>query len=274
MHTIGKTHGPDAEREFSGLYACDVQRAFDQRQQMLTAALDDTHRLLAVRRYGPVLAHQLRITQDAVERRAQLMADGTDVAAFGLVRMVGNTFGFLQRFIGLPVRLYLAHQQVGLPVRLFLRHLPALVRQHQPPGHQPRSDQQSHVGLQEAGAQGRPGRFQHGRVSDALRQRTELLVVEQAKHAGQQGHDHQHQQQEMPQPGIEVRPGTLWQQPAQCARPLHRQAGVRFAHVAAARIQRAAQRADRPLVGRAMGHVRAFIRALTDHALLGGVTFV
>jgi hypothetical protein len=43
-------------------------------------------------------------------------------------------------------------------------------------------------------------------------------------------------------------------------------ARVRLAQVAAARVQRAAQRADRALVGGAMGHVGAFVVALADHA--------
>ena len=67
---------------------------------------------MAVWRYGGVFAHELRIAQDAVERRSQFMADGADVAAFCLIGLIGQAArllrsqpGLLQRFIGLPVRL-------------------------------------------------------------------------------------------------------------------------------------------------------------------------
>jgi hypothetical protein len=46
-----KRIGFDVQRELAGLDAGDVQRAFDQRQQVLAAALDDGHRVLAVRRH-------------------------------------------------------------------------------------------------------------------------------------------------------------------------------------------------------------------------------
>ncbi len=116
------------------------------------------HGLLAVRRHAASSLHQLRIAEDAVERRAQLVADGADVAALGLVGLLGARWPSaaawpLQRFVGLPVRVDLAHQQVRLPVRFLLRHLPALVRQHQPPGDDAGDQQQRHVGLEEARAQ-------------------------------------------------------------------------------------------------------------------------
>ena len=59
----------------------------------------------------------------------------------------------LQRFVGLPVRFNLDHQQIGLSVGLLLRDLPALVRQHQPPSHNACGNQQRHVSLQKARAQ-------------------------------------------------------------------------------------------------------------------------
>jgi hypothetical protein len=90
-----------------------------------------------------VFLQQLRVAQDAVERRAQLVADGADVAALGLVGLVGDFACLLQLLVGAAVRLDLLHQQPGLAVRLFLRHLAALVRQHQPPGHRA-GDQQQH----------------------------------------------------------------------------------------------------------------------------------
>ena len=116
---------------------------------MLAPAPDHVHRLLAVWRHTRVLTHELRVAQDGVERRADLVADGADVAALGLVGLVGAQAGFLglllrglghaarglQGFVGLAVQLDLAHQQARLAVGFLLRHLAALVRQHQPPSH-------------------------------------------------------------------------------------------------------------------------------------------
>ena len=187
-HAVGKVHGLDVERELAAFDARDVQRAFDQREQMLAAALDDADGLPAVRRDGRVFAHELRVAQDAVERRAQLVADGADVAALGLVGVFGQALGLLQRFVGLAVRVDLLHEQMGLPVGLFLGHLPAFVRQHHPPGHQTGNDQQRQIGFDKARAQ---RRTRHAR---GLGQRLELVLVEQTKHAGQQRHDHQHHQ--------------------------------------------------------------------------------
>ena len=256
----------------------DVERAFDQREQVLAAALDDADRLLAVRGNRGVFAHQLRVTEDAVERRAQLVADGADVAALGLVRLIGGTARLLshpacalQCLVGLAVRIDLLHQQMRLPVRFFLRHLAALVRQHHPPCHQTGNHGQRQIGFEKARAQRQTRRIEHLRrqqihVANRLRQRAQFLVIEQAKNAGQQRRDHQHQQQEVTQAVIQIRPKPARQQPVQRGRPLRRQTGLGLAHVATARIERAAQRTDGALVGRAMRHVRCLVFALTDHA--------
>ena len=121
---------------------------------MLVAVLDDVDHLLAVRRNARVFTHQLRITQNAVERRAQLVADGADVPALGLVGLVssltsplGHLPCVLQGLIGQAVGLNLALQQMCLAVGFFLRKLAAFVRQHQPPGHNAASDQQRRVSL-------------------------------------------------------------------------------------------------------------------------------
>ena len=149
VQTVGKAHGRYIQRELARLDARDVQRALDERQQMLAPAPDHVHRLLAVWRHTRVLTHELRVAQDGVEWCADLVADGADVAALGLVGLVGPQAGFLglllrglghaarrlQGFVGLAVQLDLAHQQARLAVGFFLRHLAALVRQHQPPRH-------------------------------------------------------------------------------------------------------------------------------------------
>ena len=284
MQAVGKTHGRDIERELARLDARDVQRAFDERQQVLAAAADDVHRLLAVRRHARILAHQLRIAQDGVERRADLVADGADVAALGLVGLVGRALGRfghlarllghaargLQGLVGLAVQLDLAHQEAGLAVGFLLRHLAALVRQNQPPGHDARDHQQREIRLEQARAQRHFGCRHHlgvrGRLSDGV----ELLVVQQAHHRGQQRRNHQHQQQKVPQARVQVAPHRARQHPAQRGRPLHCHAGVGLAQVATPRIQRAAQRADGAPVGGALGHVGGFVFALAHHAALHG----
>ena len=70
---------------------------------MFAAAFDDAHRLAAVRRNRGVFTHELRVTQYAVERCAQLMADGADVAALGLVGLVCQLLGFLEVLLALQI---------------------------------------------------------------------------------------------------------------------------------------------------------------------------
>ena len=150
---------------------------------------------------------------------------------------------------------------MGLAVRFLLRHLSALVRQHQPPGHDAGQQQQRQVGLDEAVTQ-----RQQWQRQAVVGQVAQLLVVQQAENRAQQRHHHQHQQQVMAQAGVQVGPDTARQQPAQRRRPLRRQVRARLAQVAAARVQRAAQRTDGALVGRAEGHVRLLVVAVADHA--------
>ena len=259
-HAIRKVHGLDVERELAAFDARDVERAFDQREQVLAAALDDTDSLPAVRRDGRVFAHELGVAQYAVERRAQFVADGADVAALGLVGVLGQQFGLLQRFVGLPVRVDFLHQQMGLAVGLFLRHLPAFVGQHHPPGHHAGYHQQRKVGFDKTRAQcGRRHAHRFG-------QGPQFLHIQKPENACEHRHDDQHHQQKMSKAGVQVLPDAARQNPAQSARPLGGQARLRFAHVAAARVQGAAQGADRTLVSGAMRHVGFFVAALTDHA--------
>ncbi|OIQ71922.1 hypothetical protein GALL_464580 [mine drainage metagenome] len=167
---------------------------------MLAATLDDVDGLLAVLRNRRVFTHQLGIAQNAVERRAQLVADGADIAAFGLIRQVGrlpgalgHPFCGLQGLVGLPVRFDLDHQQMGLAIGLFLRHLAAFVRQHHPPGHQTGNHHQCHVGLEKARAQSVVRCLAQHVVGHGQRQCPQLLVIKQAKDAGKQCSDHPHQ---------------------------------------------------------------------------------
>ena len=67
---VGKAHRPHFERELAGLDAGDVQRAFDQPEQVVAAAADHAHRLTPMGGHRIVLLQQLGIPEDAVERRA------------------------------------------------------------------------------------------------------------------------------------------------------------------------------------------------------------
>ena len=78
------------------------------------------------------------------------MADGGDVAALGLVGLLGDLAGFLQGLVGALVRFDFLHQQLGLAVRFLLRHLPALLGQHHPPGAYAGEQQQGSKSLDEA----------------------------------------------------------------------------------------------------------------------------
>ena len=188
------------------------------------------------------------------------MADGADVATLGLIGLVGQLLGLLQGLVGLPVRFNFLHEQMGLAVGLFLRHLAAFVGQHHPPGHHAGYHQQRKVGFDKARAQ--CGR----RHAHRLGQGPQFLHIQKPENACEHRHDDQHHQQKMSQAGVQVLPDAARQNPAQRARPLGGQARLRFAHVAAARVQGAAQRADRALVSGAMRHVGFFVAALTNHA--------
>ena len=126
---------PPSMRAMSSVPSISDSRCSPPRWITLTACL----RCGGTRR---VLAEQLRVAEDAVERRAQLVADGADVAALGLVGVVrALRLACCSCFVGARCdsisRCNAAISlisSVGLAVALLLRHLAALVRQHQPPG--------------------------------------------------------------------------------------------------------------------------------------------
>ena len=260
LDAVAKAHRLGLDAELAGLDPSDVERALDEREQVLATAPDDADGLVAVRRHRGVVLEQLRIAEDAVERRAQLVAHGRDVAALGLVGELGAALGALQLLVGAAVRFDLALQdlrllveRLGLPVRLFLGHLPALVRQHQPPGDDAAHQEQRGEGLDEAEAQG-----DRRRVA-GFEQQGQLLRVEHREQATEQGHDHRHQQQVVAEAGLDVGPGAPRQERSQQAVPLHRETCMRLAEIVAARIERAAERADGAAVGGTMGEVVALV---------------
>ena len=226
--------------------------------------MDHPNGLRAVRRHAGVFLQQLRVAQDAVEWRAQLVADGGDVACLGLVGLLGRVPRLLQRFVGALVRFDFLHQQPRLPVRLFLRHFTALVRQHQPPGHGGGDQQQHRVNAHEARAQSSVQQRHVGRHTQPLAQTFHLLPIEQAQHRCEHRRDHHHEQQVVREACLQVRPHAARHHVAQRADPLLGQARVRLAKVATAGVQRAAERADVALISRAMRHIGCFVLALAD----------
>jgi hypothetical protein len=208
-----------------------VQRAFNQRQQMLAAALDHVDGLLAVRGHGGVFAHQLRITQDAVERRAQLVADGADVAALGLVGLLGLRLACSACSLPWPAcraSSVWRCDSISCISRCVWRldsscatwRLLCASTSHQ--ATMPPSNQQRHIGLEEARAQ-RVFQRSAGRPVASVSMARQFLVVQHAKHRGQQRHDDEHEQNEVAQPRVQIRPCPFGQQPAQRTRPLRRQ---------------------------------------------------
>ena len=235
---------------------------------MVAAALDDLHGVLALRRQAGVFVEQLRVAQDAVERRAQLVADGRDVAALGLVGRVGLRLGLLQGLVGAAVRVDLFDQQMRLAVRLLLRHQRALVLEHQPPHHHRADHQEGGEHLEQAHAQRELGAVARGVVQQAvLRDHLGLVRVDRREQQAERRHRQAHQQQILAELGIEPAPHGGGQQARRRLAPLGRPARVGLAEIVAAGVERAAQRADGALVGGARGHVVVFVLALANAAL-------
>ena len=270
-HRVGKVHRCGLERKPAALDAGDVHRAFDQAEQMVAAAPDHLHRSAPMLGNRRVVLQQLGITQDAVERRSQLVADRGDVAALGLVGGVSAGHGLLELDVGAlvrcdlaPQRLGLLVQRLGLATRLLLRELAAALGQHGPPGHHASDQQQHRESLTEACAQQR----RHRRGADRVQagQRAQAHRVERSEQQRQPRHHRDHQQQVSAQPSLEVRCHAPRQQALQQPKPLRRKPGLGFAQIVAACVQRAAQRADQPAVSRAGRHVLRLVAVLADHA--------
>jgi hypothetical protein len=264
LQRLAQPQGLGVQRELAAFDARDVQRAFDQAQQVFATAADHAHGLPAVRRHGRVFVQQLGVAQDAVQRRAQFVADGGDVACLGLVGGIGRLLGTLQGFVGAAVAVDLLDQRFGLAVGLFLRHAAAGLRQHQPPADHRAHQQQRAIGLDEGAAQGR----RHS--SSGIAQLAQFGLVQHQQQGPQRRRHGRHQQQVAAQAGVQLRPPVARQQLLQQGVELRLRTRVGgFAQVVAACIQRTAQRTDRPAVGRAACHVLAFVAALADHAAAG-----
>ncbi|MNU97608.1 hypothetical protein D3C71_876900 [compost metagenome] len=240
------------------LDARDVQQTIDQADQMLATAMNHINGLTPRRWQAWVALQNLRVTQNAVQGRAQLMAHAAHEAALGQIGAFGRFLGLLQLRVGLLVRLDFAQQQMGLSIRFLLRHAPAFMGQHQPPGHDAADQQQGGIQLQEAWPQTRG--VQAGPHMTGV-----LLVVDQAQNAGQQRPHPRHDQEVVAQAAMQQRCDPRRQQPTQNRLHLILQAPLRFAAILATGIQRAAQGTDGTVIGRAMRHVRLFETVGADH---------
>jgi len=116
---------------------------------VVAAFADDVDGLAPVGRDRFVLVEDLRVAEDAVERRAQFVADRRDVAALRQVGLVGRQLGLLQLLVGALVRVDFLHQQARLAVRFLLCDLAALVREDHPPRADAGEEQQRGEGLDE-----------------------------------------------------------------------------------------------------------------------------
>ena len=101
---------------------------------VLAALLDGRDGLVRAALKLAAAQQDLRIAQDAVEGRAQLVRHTGHVARLGLTRVLGHLLGALQRGVGALVGVDFLLQQLGLSLRFVVRHAPAFVGQHQPPG--------------------------------------------------------------------------------------------------------------------------------------------
>ena len=141
----------DIQAQFAGLDTGQIEQAFDQPAQMLAALVDGLHRGAPLALHLRVFEHDLRIAEDAVERRSQLMGHAGHITGLGLVGCLRNFLGGLQFDIGAPVSLDLAHQQMVLAVRLVFGHAPALAAEHDPPGAHRCRQRQQREGLHHCG---------------------------------------------------------------------------------------------------------------------------
>jgi hypothetical protein len=91
------------------------------------------------------------------------------------------------------------------------------------------------------------------------------MADHQQQHADRHAED-QHQAEEMSGPGVERVDCRRWQQPLDQSVELLVAAAVGLALIAATRFERAAQRADRPAVGRTECHVTTLEKVLADDA--------
>ncbi len=227
---------------------------------MGAAAMNGAQRFLVPRRQLAIAQQDLRIAEDAVQRGAQLVGKAGHIAALGGIRRLGRFLGLLQLFVGLAVGFDLLHQQVGLAVRLLLGDVAAFTGQHHPPGENPGEQREHQECLEKRLIEG------FSRLLRAGRDTRRDLAVDQPERQRKQADDQAEHTEVVRQAGVQARDGHLREGPTEEVVPLRREPRVRLAQVATARIERAAQRADRRTVGGAEGSVRLLEGIAAQHA--------
>ncbi len=154
VEQLAQRHRREVEPQPARFDARQVEQAVDQRVQVLAAAVDGGHRLARRRRDLLVAQQDLRVAEDAVERRAELVGDAGDIAGLRLVGGFREVLGLLQRGVGAAARVDLVAQQQVLAAGIVLRHAPALARQHHPPRAHRRHHHQQRIDLDERRSQG------------------------------------------------------------------------------------------------------------------------
>ena len=81
------------ERHHARFDLGDVQHLVDQRQQVVAASADRPHGILVRLRQRPVALHNLRIAQNRVHRRADLVADIGQKPALGQIGRLRHLLG-------------------------------------------------------------------------------------------------------------------------------------------------------------------------------------
>ena len=178
------------------------------------------------------------------------------MTALGVARRFRKLLGLLQLGIGALVGLDLVHQQIGLPAALLLGDATAVLGEHEQPGGDAGDDGENEKHRPQRRFQDRLGRVGIERN----------LKVDKRQHRA----DHAAEEEEHPEIsadiGIERRRDPVGQDLVDHAEHLGRDARLRLAAIAAARFERAAQRADRPGICRAVRHVLGLERMLADRA--------
>ena len=187
----------------ASLDARQIEQAIDQTVQVLAAAVDSGHRAARRVAQAAVLEQDLGITQDAVERGAQLMGDASDITRLGLVGGFSLVLGGLQRGVGAAVGNDLLRQQQVVTVRFVLGPVPAFAAQHDPPSAHGQRQRQQRKSLQKRPAQGR--RVEAPQAAQAAQvDKARLLLIDHAQDHAQQGDQRDRHHQVMRYPEVDT----------------------------------------------------------------------
>ena len=203
--------------------------------------------------------HQLRIAVDAVERRADFVADADEIAALGGIGGFGGFLRLLQFRAGDVMGDHLLHQLLHMMLAFLHRGAAALVGEDDHPGDDPADEREEEEEAE----------HQAGHLRRNVRHPAADLPVDAAQQGSISDGDGGHDGDEMADRRMDIAGYALGQQPFEPARGLLRGAAVGFAAIMAARFQRAAERADRRGIHGAMRHIDRLEGIFADDAALG-----